>query len=346
VKYSRRLMVVTVAVFATVIVAYLLRSDQLAVGDSTTVVPPTLQTEPPAKEWDTDPADKDAPEELVVHRPSERDIPDDILVTIEFPSGQLVDVVLHHFWPDEPPIKYNPRLVDMYNDLVVLAESGNGASARYLNQALRGCRNAFRDKPSKDAAIARLRSAGEITYPDGAEFPNQHVPVGRDIGEFIEVIEERFTNCEGVSDEQIAYAEYWRDEAIKAGDFLATRDYAAEIGVHTEAGFQIQKKLWDQGHISAVNGLGIAYRHGVPGENSGQPDYLKSYAYGYATFKLFEATARGSISPNTRNRLRSIEESLSNRGSYLTPQEQQAAIELAAEILEENKNCCLGVWNR
>jgi len=337
-------MAVTAAIVVAVLITYHVRSNRLAVEVSNGEAPPFVQTKPLANTQDTDTGDRDGTKSLVAHLRLPKIPPDDIPVTIEFPSGETVDVVLRHFWPDEPPVEIQPRLVDMYDDLVNLAESGNGASARYLNRALRGCRNVFRDKAAKDAAIEKLRSTGEITYPEGAEFPHQHVPAGRDIGEFIEVIEEQFTTCDGVSDEQIAYAEYWLNEAIKAGDFLATRDYAAEIGVYTDAGFQIQKKLWDQGHISAVNGLGMAYRHGVPSENNGEPDYVKSYAYGYVTFKLFEAALRGSNSPHAHNRLRSFENSLSGKGAYLTPEQQQAAIELAAKILKENENCCLGVW--
>ena len=339
-----RNVVVAAAAVTTVVAAYHFYSNSdLTDSDAEFAVPGTETL--PAVVPESEPTNETSGSAQVHETRTKYAVPEDIPVTIKFSSGEEVDVTLRHFWPDETPVEIKPRLADIYDELVAYAENGDGASARYLNRALRSCRSAFRDKDSKDEAIAKLRATGEISYPEGAEFPDQHVPPGRDIGQFIEVMEEQFVACEGVSDEQIDHAEYWLDEAIRAGDFLATRDHAAEVGVHTAYGFQVQQKLWDQGHISAVNGLGMAYRKGIPGENDGQPDYVKSYAYGYATFKLFEAALEQANSPQAHNRLRSFENSLSGKGAYLTPEQQGAAIELAAEILRENKNCCLGVWS-
>lgn len=269
------------------------------------------------------------------------------MLEVEFPSGERVVVTLRNFVPAEPAVDPYGGLAEAYPGLVEAAESGDAASARVLYRMLTECTNSFRDEAAMNAAIATLHETGELVYPEGARIRSGDVARGVDTSLYEESIRQRFALCKGVTDEQIATAPQWLAAASAGGDFLAMRYLARAEGHRSEKSVEIYRELWERGHLSAGDTLGIFYKLGIPSETDGRPDYVRSYAYSLVDAKVREAACarNDTLSPGARNYLQILQESLAQKSGFLTPQEQAEAEALTVELLRDNENCCLGSWH-
>jgi hypothetical protein len=76
----------------------------------------------------------------------------------------------------------------------------------------------------------------------------------------------------------------------------------------------------------------------------GEPDLVRAYAFRLINFKLHEAWYGEKTLGWPREDLAAKAEELSRTGGFLTPQEEAQAVQLARRLLEQNRNCCSGVW--
>lgn len=262
--------------------------------------------------------------------------------TIEFPDGTSVDIQMKYWRPGASPFGSWERLIDVYDALVVEAEGGDAAAARILYEQLQFCEEAFADEQSYKAAIGILHKTGYQTYPNGDK---SHAPAAdeMELVEFEESISERYEMCRGITDDHKTNKIQWAEMAAHGGDYEAMQIMAHEVG-YTREGLEWYAKAWDKGHVSAADALSIWYRKGAADPQNGQPDYLRSYAYLYVVYKVYENALQQSPSPRTRNRTVSMENTVRGLGAYLTPEQQAEAEAIAAGLLQENGNCCLGGW--
>ena len=143
----------------------------------------------------------------------------------------------------------------------------------------------------------------------------------------------------GISAAQKDEALHWLELAAKAGDLLIVAEYAAELGDTPEA-LNIWETLWqNQGYSGSLSPLAIKYRKGVV---TGEPDYVRAYAYQFIELKLLQAAYESSASPHRASLLGAVEDSLRYTGGFLNPQQTAAAEALAKQLLAENPNCCSG----
>jgi hypothetical protein len=260
-------------------------------------------------------------------------------VGITFEDGTTIPVELRPIRLAPAPFPVPARLADRYAELVRMAQQGDGAAARSLHKWLGVCQRAYGDETSLHNAIARLHADRVVISPDATR-PPIVLPVGADVKEF-EKLELRrpYEFCSGITAQQKAEAPRWLDVAVQAGDFQAVQEYAVQLGDTAEA-LKIWDTLWqEQGFRGSLSPLAIRYSNGVAG---GPPDYVRAYAYKLIELKLLEAAYQDSASPNSRNMLGAMQESLRYTGGFLDPQQTAAATALAKQLLAENPNCCSG----
>ena len=262
--------------------------------------------------------------------------------TIEFPNGTKVDVQMKTWQPDPPPFTGWKKLVNAYDALVKEAEAGSPAAARELYRELKNCEEAHTDEASFQSALEYLKKERIQLYPTGER--SKKPLHGDDLVHAEEMMRERFIRCEGITPEHQENKIQWAEMAAHGGDFLSMRTMAREHGF-TPEGLYWYEQGWLAGHASAADAMSIWFRNGAADPENQQPDHLRSYAYLYVNYKIYAAALARSSSPNSMNRIVSMENVVRGLGSYLSPKEQEQAEALAAQLLKENTNCCLGGWN-
>lgn len=293
--------------------------------------PPEVTAEPVAASFPV-PAPAAAP----VAEPAEP-----VTVTLRFPSGETLTKTLRRFTPSEPPVEYDPVFVNIHDQLVDAAVSGDAASARDLYHGLKSCRNAWRTESELETAVTLLKETGQVTYPAGSSYRDRRLRHSGHAADVAEMMRTQYESCVGLTEEQLNAAEDWLYLAADSGDFLAIRELAHHFGDDSEASAELYQQLWERGHVSATEALGIAYSNGTAPGLDGQPDHIRSYAYTYAGFAVYKAIMERSNRPGAHNRIVSMDDVLAMRGGYLSPQQQAQAEQLAYDMLRENENCCL-----
>lgn len=263
--------------------------------------------------------------------------------TIEFPDGTEVDIRMITWQPDPPPVAGWQNLLDVYDLLVEEAEAGNAAAAWALYRGLQYCEESFTDRASYQLALNLLRSERVRIYPSG-EQSKQLIEPGEAMQFHEQDLLERFQQCEGVTRDHQQNRIQWAEMAAHNGSFQAMREMAHHHG-YTPEGLRWHELGWQQGHVSAADAISVFLQRGASDPENGQADYFRAYAYLYLNYKVYAEAMSLSQSPATMNRIVSMENTVRNLGGYLTPQEQAAAESLAARLLAENENCCLGGWN-
>lgn len=260
-------------------------------------------------------------------------------VDIAFPDGTTIHVTLKPVVVPWSGVQMPERLADAYADLKQRAEGGDAPAARTLYQWLSRCDRAFEDEASFNAAVERLHTERVLMSPN-ASGPRR-LPAGADVAEWERLeLRQPYEFCKGITAGQKAEAGSWLQLAARAGDYIALQRWAQSLG-DTPEGLAALEDLWNRGFSSVLSALAIRNSRGIL---SAAPDHVRAYAYSFINFKLLEAAYEGSSSPTRRMMLMAVEDSLRYRGGLLTPQETQRAIELAAQLLAENPNCCTGSW--
>lgn len=340
-KRRRKELTITSAMLVLVVAAFWIWSPRLS--DSENARPP-VESALPGESQVTVRESGSQTHAMQVGRGDVIEIPDVQDVDVQFPSGETVRVSLVNFAPPVPPIAYAHRISDMYDQLVDAAVAGNGAAARELYGALKGCRQAFADEKSMLAAVSHLRETGEVTYPDD-ETRIHHVDVGLDTGPVEEMIRETYERCDGITTEQKEGAEHWLEIAADEEDYLAMREYARYLGSNTRESFELRQKTWEMGFVSGAGSIAIYYKNGD------QVDYLKSYAYSLISSQIYKAALLRDGSRHSRygtqvhNKIKSLDDLLSTKAGYLTPEQQAAAEQIAIDLLKANTNCCRAGWS-
>jgi len=236
------------------------------------------------------------------------------VVAVGFPDGTNVPVQLRNMPFPGVRISGTPTtLSDFYQQLAPRARAGDAAAAHELARKLKQCK----DTLTSDALLA---SGGEQPRP------------GSQMLEF----------CSGVDSRLLDEEDMWRQIALDAGYYWALQDLARDLrGTLQEV--EIWEALWERGHASALQVLKIRHSQGVAGS---PPDYVRAYAYKLIEFGLMQAafTELPSPTPTQQMMLVTVEDSLRQAGSYLSPGETATAVALAVELLRNNRNCCIGKW--
>lgn len=262
-------------------------------------------------------------------------------VTVRFRNGKEVQINLRQKPIPRPYFYPTERFLDLYDELELAAMSGHSAAAIQIFRSLKACQYAHRTKDELDRALERLRTDGIIEWPNGVR-EAETIPHGIEYGPFEQSMIDSYELCEGVSDEQANDAERWARLAAEAGDYMGIRLLTEEIG-KTQESYELWQQAWEQGYVNGAQAMIIYYRDGIPESLGGEPDYIRMYAFQLIRNKLHEAASQWASHSNS-NKLAAMDNALRGTGGFLTPQEQEEAEALAAEILSEDRNCCLGMW--
>lgn len=264
---------------------------------------------------------------------------------VDFPDGSSITVSWRQADPPPPPLPPSDRLIDQYDDLRRLAEQGHGAAARTLYRALRSCRRAFETESSLNAALQRLRNERVLTT--AGEPRVMPLPAGARVADFEEDLRRSYAYCSGVTAGMREEAARWAELAARAGDYLGLQDWAAELG-RTAAGLRAWTDAWERGLASALAPLALLHASGVSEPDGRPPDHVLAYAYTLLELQITQAVVNqlsgaDRLAPTARrNRIIALQDTLRYRAGFLSPQETEAAIALARELLSKNPNCCTG----
>lgn len=262
--------------------------------------------------------------------------------SIEFPDGSIVDVVMKPYRPDPPPLSGWSKLIHVFDALAEEAASGDAAAARVLYRSLKNCEEAFTDRVSYEKALDTLHKEGVQIYPSGEVTPKM-LAGSLEMKHAEEDLTESFERCEGITADHHENKVQWAEIAAYAGDYWAMTEMAYLNG-YTPQGLYWYEQAWLHGYAGAADSLSVYYREGAADSENGQPDYFRSYAYLYVGYKIYADALSRSTSPQAMNRIVSMENVVRQHGSFLSPEQQAQAESLAARLLEENGNCCLGGW--
>lgn len=236
-------------------------------------------------------------------------------MAVGFPDGTSVMVPLLSM--PHPGVRIEgglTHLADFYRQVAPRARAGDAAAAFELARKLRQCK----DLLSRDASVE----------PAQGQLPADT---------------QRLDFCRGTDQSLLDEADLWRQMAIDAGSYFAMQDLARELR-GTPQELEIWESLWQRGHVSALQVLKIRYSQGASGA---PPDYVRAYAYTLIYSGLLQAafSELRSPTPTQQMMLVTVEDSVRQAGSYLTPAETETAIALAASLLKDNQNCCIGRWH-
>jgi hypothetical protein len=232
-------------------------------------------------------------------------------VELTFRDGKSVHVLVRKPMLPNPPYMPAERFLDQYEALAARAHAGDAAAARMIFRALQNCQRFQRALQAKETS---------------------------DWGE--EALQRSTRYCEGVDERYFSDASRWARMASDGGDYYGRQDWSLELqrlGRGVESVEQLQA-LWNDGYVGVLQALAIAYKKGLT--SNGEPDFVRAYAYFYIRYKLAEAS--GLDTPATRAKLGAMEQARQSLGGNLTPQEQQFAEDMAAQLLSENSACCIG----
>jgi hypothetical protein len=150
---------------------------------------------------------------------------------------------------------------------------------------------------------------------------------------------EGIDRCEGLTEEQLQDPIRWARVAADAKDYFGRQLLGAALR-KTPEGFQVFNDFWLDGNISGLPGISITY---VTGAATGEPDFLRAYAHSLIYFKIVEAAHKAGVSRRSGSRAYSaLKDRLRYLSGNLNPAQQKEAETLAARMLADNKNCCVG----
>ena len=274
---------------------------------------------------------------LALVETDERREPQD--VSISLPSGATVHV---HLKPVPPIYRVSGtprRLLDIYDTLQAAAVAGDATASTFLHRMLEQCRLAYGDELSLRRAIDTLRR-DRVLVLAGGDQPARRLPEGAPVLQIESASLQRpYEFCRGVTDEQKRTSQRWLQAAINQGEFWSLEEAAVKQG-NSREGVASWQALWKRGHFSALPALSIYFEKGAGGA---PPDYVRSYAYNYLQLKLMQAAYGTGKSRITLPHVQAVEASVRRSAGFLTPAQQEAALQLAEQLLHESVDCCMGV---
>ena len=240
-------------------------------------------------------------------------------------------------WSDYP---------DTYEGLRALAEAGDGIAAALLANRLARCNSAPPPQSNGeiDAAIDEMRRTHLVpNYRDGVKTIRDFNNHPESLDSNIEIYEDRARKCGSINLSQRAEWEKWLDYALAMdGNMVIILDllYAS---LDEDVYSQLLNDMWNSGDPMALLPLSALYSRDYHlGLNPEPTSLTRYYAYQQAMLTLildyheeFDIPLRESSAAN----------SIENELSYIRRQMHAHAIreaeELAIEIIERNRNCCL-----
>ena len=249
------------------------------------------------------------------------------LIEVGFPNGRKLKV----------EYKLDPRLDlpqpdpnDLSNyieNLISLAEDGDNAyAADQVSELLGICSNAPR-------SYAALQQAVSAPYDGSSIFPNA------------ESLNYYFEICKNVSNAQIATQGDYLDVALENGVYRAVSNTTNDLlGVDNERRAELLRISWESGNIGLGSSIAADYYTGSLPELNGVPDYVTGYAYHLAQDTVIKSLWEQSSSIQAPQRILDIDQSLLSVASTLTPEQLLQSEALAVRLIEENENCCIGLW--
>lgn len=240
---------------------------------------------------------------------------------------------------------------DIYEDLSVRARNGDALAARELGQQLRICEEAHRDEKSLKLEIEAINNAFETGNEEKYSFePRDDY---QRVLSFIAQLESDYNRCKSISEVKLREKTEFFEIASGLGDYMATAILSNEYGYNDDWVnlHSVSEKLWLQhGSPSALFDLARIYseNHIVPSKNTlnGQPVRVLVHAYNteateYAYSSLYTAYPHEAATFSPRYETEAF---LTRTAQHLSPDEQLTAEQLALELLQDNKNCCLRLF--
>ena len=254
-------------------------------------------------------------------------------VVLSFDGLGDVPMTLRTYIAPLPSVELSDRIALIYDDLVEAAYSGDYPSARVLYQMLSDCREAYLEPSDLEAAIFRIRN--EKVWVRPGDHHAEPIPAGVDTSHLERNLRLQQQRCDGITDAHLRDVKEWARLAAEGGDFLGMRFWVRELG-NTQEAVEIWKQAWSAGYVNALQAMSLAYKRGVPTDTKEASDYVQTYAYQLAYFKVIEA----SYASQDASMMATIDGVLSSIGGNLTPNQQAEAERLAFDLLRSNTNCC------
>lgn len=261
------------------------------------------------------------------------------MVSISFPDGDSIAIKARASPRWRTANKDATTLEEIYPKLRAEAEKGDASAAWVLSSTLTGCTFAFEDEGALEAAIARMYQSGELVSPGSENSPTPVRP-GTDLAQAEEDLFRRpFRFCRGITAAQRAEATAWLQKSAELGYPPAAITYAQRRGRSNEA-LRMFEVSWRDGKYDAAGQLGRLYELGNPGER--QPDPVKGLAFTYIYASITQRRLSGATTPIRANALQQARQHLEQKMNSIAPEQRDAAMRLAKELLAANPNCCYG----
>jgi len=280
------------------------------------------------------------PPDILVKDTADHTQSDKITTKISLPDHDPHDVTIYSFPSytiDEPD-----SVSIAYHELVERAHNGDLDAAHSLFRLLRNCREfSYRSKSDLEAAVLQLYQEHAVPSPTGEQQVSLSTNVSSELGEATDLVEEErwlrklYSQCDGVSDEQLREAEDWLRFAGENGSLPALRELTVSLPRGQEK-FDYFEMAWEGGDIFGLFNMAFLRTTGWNGQ---ERDLVQAYA-GYL---LFEKLMEASGTPRGYERwLDSAREQIEASQRLLQEEELADAIDLADEMLSANSQCCVG----
>ena len=265
-------------------------------------------------------------------------------LSVETSPGESQQINLYRYVHRATPT--GQSLLADYDTLARKANQGDGVAARMLFFRLSRCHLSFGNRQAYENAIANAANGGSNVIPQRAQGREEEAYIeSLARAEYIEFTNERFTECEGISDRRIWEASHWLDLATRAGDYEAVKVLARMVGREDPRVFPLYEKLWRAGWLPVAETIAAYYLKGMTTQDGqAQPDLIKAYAYAAAYFNVQDAVYAEANHPSTDYLMSLHRDALEAISSKLTEAERRQASSLTATLLRENPNCCVATW--
>lgn len=235
------------------------------------------------------------------------------------------------------------RPEQMLPALMELSGDGNGEASLGIAKLLEECSRMPRTEGDYQRARESLRTTGRI---DGYNIIERGpFELGSEIyAAALESLDVNYAKCRSVVESQFEEIEQYKNKAMKQEAFSALTDYGIEQSdENPKASKRLFEKLWQMGDSSALSILSRMELTGH-GAQDGKPDKVRGYAYALLGEKIYLYAEIQNGSPYAGSMESAIEGALRDMALELTADELERANQFAYELIQNNKNCCIGIW--
>ena len=262
---------------------------------------------------------------------------------VQFPSGQKISVSYENDGYDLlPPFTAENigNYINLLKDLV--EQEGSGVAANALWESLGDCSSSPRSEKAYRERYDNLLNSGNYTNGIDDQESLKLLPGSENHEIALTGLKLNYLKCRNIPDDLIAERAVWQDKAIELNSYAAITRKAAELVFDDPtAAHDLYLKAWDAGHIGVGSAVGFAFKRGTL---NGSPDPVTAYAYTLAQNQIIKAFVEQSDSLNAIG-LYNLSVSGLEGSENLTSEEFLQAEQIAIKLIQDNKNCCKGIWS-